>query len=125
MKFTEVAFTSYPATDLAASRGFYEGLLGLQPASVIDLGPEDGCWVEYELGSHTFGIGKSPGWNPNPDGPACALETPDFEHVVAALKQAGVRFRLDPFETPVCHMAMVFDPAGNTLILHRRKPGHS
>lgn len=123
MKFSEVAFTTYPATDLAASRKFYEEVLGLVPAMVIPMG-DDGGWVEYELGTHTFGIGKSPGWSPNPDGPCAALETEDFEEVVATLKAADVKFRMEPFETPVCHMAMIFDPAGNTLIIHRRKPGH-
>ena len=124
MTFTEVAFTSYPVTDLPAARAFYEGVLGLQVSSVIPMG-EDGGWVEYELGSHTFGIGKNPGWSPSPDGPNCALEAADFDAVIAALKTAGAKFRMEPFETPVCHMAMVFDPSGNTLIIHKRKPGHA
>lgn len=123
MSFLEVAFTSYPANNLAESRAFYEGVLGLKPATIFPMG-SDGGWVEYELGSHTFGIGKSPGWNPNPDGPACALEAAEFEPVIAALRQAGAKFKMEPFETPVCHMAMVSDPAGNTLIIHKRKPGH-
>jgi hypothetical protein len=32
---------------------------------------------------------------------------------VASLKQAGVKFFMEPFDTPVCRMAMVLDPAGN------------
>ena len=123
MIFTEVAFTCYPATDLAASRAFYEGILGLKPSMDTPLG-DDGGWVEYEIGAHTFSIGKAPGWLPSPDGPSCGLETEDFEATIAALKAAGVRFKMEPFETPVCHMAMVFDPAGNVLIIHKRKPGH-
>lgn len=123
MTFSEVSFTSYPATDLAASRAFYEGVLGLKPATIFPMG--EGCgWIEYELGTHTFGIGKADGWLPSRDGPNCALETEDFDEVVAALKNAGTSFRMEPFETPVCHMAMVFDPAGNTLTIHKRKPGH-
>lgn len=123
MNFTEVAFTTYPATDLAISRAFYEGVLGLTPCTITPIG-DDGDWIEYELGSHTFGIGKAPGWGPSPDGPACALEAEDFDAVIAALNGAGAKFRMEPFETPVCRMAMVFDPAGNTLIIHKRKPGH-
>ncbi|MBS0658354.1 MAG: VOC family protein [Verrucomicrobia bacterium] len=124
MFFHEVAFTTYPTLDLAASRAFYEGVLGLKPSSIIPMGPDSG-WVEYELGSHTFGIGKSDGWKPNPDGPTCALETTDFDAVIAALRGAQAKFRMEPFDTPVCRMAMVFDPAGNTLIIHQRKPGHA
>ena len=123
MIFTEVAFTCYPAIDLAASRAFYEGILGLKPSIDTPLG-EDGGWVEYEIGAHTFSIGMAPGWLPSPDGPSCGLETEDFEATIAALKTAGVSFKMEPFETPVCHMAMVLDPAGNVLIIHKRKPGH-
>ena len=123
MIFTEVAFTCYPATDLAASRAFYEGILGLKPSMDTPLG-DDGGWVEYEIGAHTVSIGKAPGWLPSPDGPSCGLETEDFEATIAALKSAVVRFKMEPFETPVCHMAMVLDPAGNVLIIHKRKPGH-
>ena len=122
--FTEVAFTSYPVTDLPAARAFYEGVLGLKPSSVIPMGDDCG-WIEYELGAHTFAIGKNPGWQPHQDGPCCGLEAEDFPAVIAALQAAGAKFRMEPFETPVCHMAMVFDPSGNTLIIHKRKPGHA
>lgn len=123
MLFTEIAFTCYPATDLAASRAFYEGPLGLVPTMVTPCG-EDGGWVEYEIGSHTFSIGKAPEILPSPNGPSCGLEAVDFDATVAALREAGVTFRMEPFETPVCRMAMVLDPAGNVLIIHKRKPGH-
>jgi catechol 2,3-dioxygenase-like lactoylglutathione lyase family enzyme len=123
MTFTEIAFTCYPAIDLAASRAFYEGVLGLTPVMDHAIG-EDGGWVEYELGAHTLSIGKAPGMMPSADGPSCGLETVDFEETIAALKAAGVTFRMEPFETPVCHMSLVLDPAGNTLVIHKRKPSH-
>ncbi len=123
MKFTEVAFTCYPVTDLAQSRAFYEDLLGLKVASVTPM-DDGGGWVEYELGPHTFAIGESPGWLPSADGPSCGLETEDFEGAVAKLKEAGVTFKMEPFETPGCHMAMALDPSGNVIIIHSRKPGH-
>lgn len=123
MKFTEVAFTVYPATNLAESRAFYEGILGLTPGMVSSHG-DDGGWVEYEIGAHVLSIGKAPGMNPSADGPSCGLECGNFEETIAELKKAGVTFAMEPFETPVCHMAMVLDPAGNMLIIHKRKPGH-
>ena len=127
MPFTEVAYTTYPAKDLAESRAFYEGVLGLTPASIIPVGTTgDEGWVEYELGSHTFGIGKMEGFTqPSEHGPCAALEAVDFDEVVAALRKAETKFRTEPFETPVCHMAIVLDPAGNSLIIHKRKPGHA
>ncbi len=123
MKFSEIAFTAYPANDLAESRAFYEGILGLVPSMVSDHG-EDVGWVEYEIGANILAIGKAPGMNPSADGPSCGLECEDFEKTIAELKAAGVAFVMEPFETPVCHMGIVFDPAGNTIIIHKRKPGH-
>ncbi len=123
MLFTEVAFTAYPAPDIAASRAFYEGLLGLVPTMAHE-GEGGSFWVEYELGAHTLAVGQAPGWGASPDGPSCGLEAVDFEATVALLKAAEVPFRMGPMETPVCHMAIVSDPAGNSLIIHKRKPGH-
>ncbi len=45
----------------------------------------------------------------------------DFNEAIATLKRNNVKFRMEPMETPVCHMAMVFDPDGNTLCIHKRK----
>lgn len=123
MQFTEIAFTCYPATDLDASRAFYEKTLGLTPSMISSHG-EDGGWVEYEIGQHILSIGKAPGMLPSPNGPSCGLEAVDFDATVASLRAAGVPFQMEPFETPVCRMAMVLDPAGNVLIIHQRKPGH-
>ena len=80
MNFLEVAFTCYPVIDLAASRAFYEGVLGLKPA--MTMSTEEGGWVEYELGPHTLCIGKAPGWSPSPDGPSCGLEAEDFDAAI-------------------------------------------
>ena len=124
MKFSEIAFTAYPAKDLAESRAFYEKILGLVPTMVAPHGDEGGGWVEYEIGTHVLAIGKAPGMNPSSDGPSCGLECDDFDETIAALKAAEVTFVMEPFETPVCQMGMVLDPAGNMIIIHKRKPGH-
>jgi catechol 2,3-dioxygenase-like lactoylglutathione lyase family enzyme len=122
MLFTEVSFTCYPVTDLPASRAFYEGVLQLVPATVTPM-EGGGGWVEYELGPHTLAIGSAPGWMPSADGPSCGLEAVAFDATIAALKAANVKFKMEPFETPVCHMAMVFDPAGNIIIIHSHPIG--
>ena len=124
MKFTEIAFVVYPALDLKESRDFYENLLGLVPKMVSAHG-EDGGWVEYELAGQAFGIGKAPGMDPSANGPVCGLECDDFERNLAELREAGVKFVLDSFDTPVCQMAIILDPAGNSLIIHKRKLGHA
>lgn len=116
---TEIAFSCYAVNDMARARAFYEGPLGLKPATVLDL--PDGQWVEYELGPHTLALARMPGWKPGPDGGMVALEVRDFDAAITALKSAGARFRVEPFDTPVCRMAMVYDPEGNSLCIHQRK----
>jgi predicted enzyme related to lactoylglutathione lyase len=122
MKITEIAFSSYPVTDIARARAFYEGVLNLIVTVNMDMG-EQGHWIEYDIGAGTLGIGRYEGWKPTGDGCTVGLEVENFDEAVGALKTAGTPFRMGPLETPVCHMLMVSDPDGNTLIIHKRKPG--
>ena len=123
MKVIEIAFSSYAVTDIPRARSFYEGVLKLALTSETKLG-DQGHWIEYDIGPGTLGIGKAPGWKPSSDGCTVALEVEDFDQAVADLKAAEVPIRMGPLETRVCHMIMVSDPDGNTVILHKRKPGH-
>lgn len=68
MKFTEIAFTAYPAIDLAESRAFYESVLGLTPG-LISSHDGEGGWVEYEIGNQILAIGKAPRHEPQPGRP--------------------------------------------------------
>lgn len=120
MNVIEIAFTSYPVTDVAKARAFYEGVLGLQVTSETNLG-DQGHWIEYDIGPGTLAIGRAPGWKPSADGCTAALEVADFPAAVATLQTARVPIRMGPFETPVCHMVMVADPDGNTVTVHKRK----
>jgi hypothetical protein len=43
----------------------------------------------------------------------------DFDAAVSHLKQSGAPFRLEPIGTPVCRMAVVSDPDGNSIISPR------
>lgn len=123
MKITEIAFSSYPVTDISRSRAFYEGVLGLKITSETDMG-EEGHWIEYDIGPGTLGIGRYSGWKPSGDGCTVALEVADFDEAIAALNAATVPIKMGPLETPVCHMVMVSDPDGNTVIIHKRKLSH-
>ena len=122
IKVTEIAFSCYAVTDMARARAFYEGVLGLKPTTLTDT--PNGSWVEYEFGPYALSLGSAPGWKPSPDGCAVALEVADFDTAIATLKNANVKFRMEPFPTPVCRMAMVFDPDGNTLCIHQRNAEH-
>ncbi len=118
IRITEIAFSCYAVTDMARARAFYEGVLELRPDSVMDT--PNGQWVEYEIGTGALSIGSSPHWKPSPDGCSVALEVEDFDAAITQLRGAGVSFRMEPFQTPVCRMAMVFDPDGNTVCIHKR-----
>ena len=122
MKILEIAFSCYPVTDMARARSFYEGLLGLH--ATMDHQMDGGHWVEYDIGAGTLAIGVAPGMNPSRDGCSVALEVEDFDGAIAGLKAANVEFNFGPIETPVCHMAFVRDPDGNSVGIHKRKPGH-
>jgi predicted enzyme related to lactoylglutathione lyase len=45
----------------------------------------------------------------------------DFDAAIAKLKGAVIRFALEPFESPVCHAAVVHDPDGNKIMIHKLK----
>jgi predicted enzyme related to lactoylglutathione lyase len=119
LKVTEIAFSCYAVTEMARARKFYEGVLGLKPTTVVD--SEHGQWVEYEFGPYALSLGSSPAFKPGPDGCSVALEVEDFDAAVAHLRANQVKFRIEPTPTPVCHMAMIFDPDGNCLCIHKRK----
>lgn len=123
IRATEIAFSCYPVTDMARSRAFYEGVLGLKAGSAVGEpgGPQ---WTEYDLGNGTLSIGQAPGWNPTADGCSVALEVEDFDAAITHLRTAGVAFKLEPFPTPVCRMAFILDPDGNALCIHKRHPNH-
>ena len=117
IKITELAFFCYAVNDIPRAREFYEGTLGLKPATV-----KKGVWVEYEFGPYALAIGCAPGmFKPNPDGCMAALEVENFDEAIAHLKQHHVKFRMEAMECPPCHMAMVFDPDGNSICIHKRK----
>ncbi|MBE2213429.1 MAG: VOC family protein [Opitutaceae bacterium] len=120
MKITAIAFVGYPVTDMARARAFYEKLLGLKPGEIWE--HEGKAWVEFDIGSGTLALSNmSPDkWKPSPDGPGVALEVDDLESAVRELKSAGVRFYLDPMDSPVCRLAVVADPDGNSVVLHQK-----
>ena len=119
MRVNEIAFSCYPVTDMSRSRLFYEGLFGLVPTT--DHKMEGGHWVEYDIGEGTLALGQVEGMVPSREGCSVALEVDDFDQAVQQLKEAGVEFNFGPYETPVCHMAFVRDPDGNSVGIHRRK----
>jgi predicted enzyme related to lactoylglutathione lyase len=120
VKVTEAAFTCYPVKDMKRARHFYETVLNLVPTSAYDVGPNS--WVEYDLNGTTFTLGyMEDGPQPSTDGGLMAFEVADFDAAIQALKEANTPFRLEPFDTPGCRMAVVLDPEGNSVMVHQLK----
>jgi predicted enzyme related to lactoylglutathione lyase len=119
LKATEIAFSCYSVTDIPRARAFYEGVLNLTPTLMTGEGTPM-QWIEYDIGGSTLSIGSAPGWKPSADGCTVGLEMEDFDAAIAHLRAHQVKFRVEPFPTPVCQMAMVLDPDGNCICIHKR-----
>jgi predicted enzyme related to lactoylglutathione lyase len=119
MKIKNIAFVGIPVTDMTRARGFYEDVLGLVVADEM----MSGNWIEYAVGGDTLAIGSvGTQWVPSDQGTGAAFEVEDFDETVKYLKKKQIHFAAEPFETPCCHMAVVQDPDGNKLIIHKLKP---
>jgi predicted enzyme related to lactoylglutathione lyase len=120
IRIKEIAYTGYPVTDIARARLFYEGLLGLKPSTQFE--HEARHWIEYDVGPATLAISNMSAdkWKPSADGPSTALEVEDFDAAVATLRAGQVKFFLEPMDTGVCRMAIIADPDGNSLLIHKR-----
>jgi predicted enzyme related to lactoylglutathione lyase len=115
---TEIAFTGTPVTDIKRAREFYEGVLGLKPA----MESAGGMWVEYEIGNGTLGTGcYGDVWKPSPDGTCIAFEVDNLDAEITRLKSRGVKFSMEAMPTPICRFAIILDPDGNQIMIHKRK----
>ena len=119
MKIKAIGFVAIPVTDIKRARSFYEEVLGLKASDEM----MQGRWIEYDVGDDTLAIANvSDTWTPSDQGTGAALEVEDFDDAIKRLNDVHVRFAAEPFETPCCHMAVIQDPDGNKLMIHKLKP---
>lgn len=119
MKIKAIGFVAIPVTDVKRARSFYENVLGLEVSDEM----MSGKWIEYAVGDDTLAIANvSDEWTPSDQGTGAALEVEDFDEAIRRLRDQQVPFAAEPFESPCCHMAVVQDPDGNKLIIHKLKP---
>lgn len=118
MKIKAIGFVAIPVTDIKRARTFYEDVLGLGVSEEM----MSGMWIEYSVGEDTLAIANvGEQWRPSDQGTGAALEVEDFEQAIKRLKDRHIPFAAEPFETPCCHMAVVQDPDGNKLMIHKLK----
>jgi predicted enzyme related to lactoylglutathione lyase len=112
-----IAFFSYVVKDVARARKFYETSLGL----TVGMNFQD-QWVEYEVAGQTFAItNMDTGHQAGVKGGMVAFEVDDFDKAIVRLKATQTKFVLEKYDTPVCNFAIVTDPDGNEIMIHRRK----
>jgi len=117
MKIKEIGFVGIPVTDMAKARAFYENILSLKP----DPEMTGEKWTEYPIETGVVAIANVGGyWRPSDQGTAAALEVESLEGAIARLNEHNIRY--DQVESPVCRMAIIQDPDGNKLIIHKLKP---
>jgi len=120
MKVVEIAFTGYPVTDMQRARGFYEGVLKLEPTRTVE--SPRGEWIEYDLKPSTFAISNmsQDDWKASGAVPVIAFEVDEFDSAVSALRDNSVKFVVEPFENSAYRMAIIAGPDGNSICIHKR-----
>lgn len=122
MKVTDFAFVGHPVASLHRARGFYEGILGLKAPVALD-GELDGDqgFLEYSVGASTLAITTtwSGGKPPETVAFGLVLEVENFDEAVEHLAKQGVTFELGPFRGPTCSIAVISDPDGNKIGIHK------
>jgi predicted enzyme related to lactoylglutathione lyase len=114
----DIAFTAYPSDNVAATRAWYEKMLGLRFSGPYE---ENGVekFNEANVGPACFAlmtsewIARKPG-----TGVGVAFEVDDIEKTAQSLRDAGVTVE-DIYTTPVCKVTSFDDPEGNKVTLHQ------
>jgi predicted enzyme related to lactoylglutathione lyase len=121
MKAKAVDFISYAVTDMDKAEAFWRDALGL-PVEVArgEPGTRANGYMELDAGGVAIGLVAMPQIHPNG---IVALAVDDVGEAVEELRGKGGKVAMEMIESPVCWMAVVADPDGNQVLLHRRKDG--
>jgi predicted enzyme related to lactoylglutathione lyase len=117
----EIAFTAYPAKDVAGLRKWYEEKLGLKFSFPYE---EDGVEKYNEANVGNSGGYFSvlwDGWADRAPGSASGVvfEVADIDDTIKDLRAKGVEVE-DAYATPVCKITSFTDLEGNKVSLHQR-----
>jgi catechol 2,3-dioxygenase-like lactoylglutathione lyase family enzyme len=112
----DIAFTAYPAKDVAALRDFYAGVLGLKFTGPFS---EEGVlkYDEAQIGNSWFAVMTTDWAEIAPSG-GLAFEVDDIEKTVAELKAKDIEVG-NIYDTSVCKLTSFNDPEGNKVTLHQ------
>jgi predicted enzyme related to lactoylglutathione lyase len=114
----EIAFTAYPARDVAGLRTWYQDKLGLTFSAPFE---ENGVekYNEANVNGGYFSV-MTHEWIERDPGSASGIvfEVDDLDKTITDLRAKGVDVD-DPYATPVCKIASLEDPEGNKVSLHQ------
>jgi predicted enzyme related to lactoylglutathione lyase len=112
----DIAFFAYSVSDVPRARDFYRDVLGLQAGDSFG-----DHWIEFNVGSTTFGIGNGEGLGFKPGASTgAAFEVDDMNAMRERLKASGVEVG-EVHEFPACVTCFASDPEGNRFALHQRR----
>ena len=113
MQVEQVDFINVPTQDTARALAWYRDTLGLAPD------PNNSQELRAGQVTVAFWEPESEGFEFKPDVGGFAVRVADVEEAKAELEAKGVEC-VGSGDTDVCRMAVVLDPDGNAVILHRR-----
>lgn len=119
MKVLGADFVSLEVSNLNKAIEFYRDVLGLE----LEGHWPDVPWAEFKVLPITLALTEAPKERALVTGGSLALAVEDVGAAIAELKAAGVNVLLEPFDSSVCHYALITDPDGNVLGIHRRHDG--
>lgn len=119
MKVLGADFVALEVSDLNKAIEFYRDVLGLE----LEGHWPDVPWAEFKVSPITLALTEPPQGRDLATGGSLALAVEDVATAIAELKEAGVNVLLEPFDSSVCHYALIADPDGNVLGIHRRHDG--
>lgn len=115
----EIAFTAYPAKDVAGLRKWYEDKLGLKFSGAYEEGGVE-KYNEANVGGGYFSVLWNE-WADRAPGSASGVvfEVEDIDDAIKGLRAKGVDVE-DAYPTPVCKITSFNDLEGNKVSLHQR-----
>ena len=122
MEIRGVDFVVHYVPNLEEAVSFYRDTLGLK----LELHNPDWNWAEFSLPPITLVLfGTYPGapLANGKGGTGLALAVDDIDGTVKELSRNGVDVEWGPNELSTCRVAMITDPGGNPIFLHKRKDG--
>ena len=122
MDIRGVDFVVHYVRDLKEAVSFYRDILDLK----LELHNPEWNWAEFSVPPITlvlFGAYEGAPLANGKGGCGLSLAVNDFDASIEELRRKGVEVEWGPNELSTCRVAMISDPGGNPIFLHRRKDG--